>query len=92
MTDKQALIEELNKIIALANHEIEQKDWQKASLYAKNGLDTLGERYFNPKVLDESSLKLVIADDFERKGLLEKSARLRLRTLEGRLDSFKANP
>ena len=92
MTDKQALIEELNKIIALANREIEQKDWQKANFYIKNGLDTLGGRYFNPNIIDDSGMNLVHADAQERDGKFESATRQRLNILQERLDLFKTKP
>jgi len=92
MTNKQTLIDELNKTIALANHEIEQKNWQEANIHLKNALNTLGYRYLKPVMEDDTGMKLIVADDFERKGLLEKSARLRLKMLQERFDLFKTNP
>ena len=91
-SDKRLLIDKLNKTVALVNHEIEQKNWRQANLHIKNSLDALGYRYANPNVIDDSSMSIIIADDFEKNGFLEKSARLRLKTLQRRLDLFKTNP
>ena len=91
LTDKQTLIQEINQIISSANDEMGKDHWQEANIHIKNGLTVLGYRYSNSTMLDDTGMKLVVADDFERKGLLEKSARLRLRILQARLDIFKEN-
>jgi hypothetical protein len=92
MTDKQALIDETNKIIASSRHDLEQRQWLLANLYLKNGLAALGDRYISHNTIDDSGMKLIVADDLERKGELERAARLRLKILQERLDQFKANP
>jgi len=91
ISNKQTLIQEIDGIIASANYEINQNHWREANTYLKNGLAALGNNYLNSSVQDDSSMKLVVADDFERKGLLEQAARLRLKMLQGRLDQFKSN-
>ena len=92
MNDKQLLIDKIEQLIALSSDDIAQNNWIQANTQLKKGLNALGDRYFNPNILNDSGMKIIVADDFEKKGLLEKSARLRLRILQGRLDQFKANP
>jgi len=92
MTNKQALIDELNKTIALANHEIEQKNWQQANLHIKSGVNTLGYRYLNPNIVDDSDMYLLEADVQERDGKLESATRQRLRTLQRRFELFQMKP
>ena len=99
MDNKQSLVDELEQIIALVNHEFDQNNWDQANIHLKKGLDILGNRYSRPitpdmkvVILDDTGMALVAAYDLEKKGLIEKSARLRLGILQERLDQFKANP
>lgn len=91
MTNKQPLINDVNKFIADAKLEMNQGHWEQANLYLKNGLLILGDPHFNPNVIDDSGMNLAIADGFEREGNFENSARTRLPVLEDRFDQFKAN-
>ncbi|MDR2220238.1 MAG: hypothetical protein LBE24_06625 [Methylobacillus sp.] len=91
-TDKTAMIEEIEKILARANSEIEQEHWPEANTLLKQGLDTLGERHVRADVIDDSGMKLIAADDLEKKGQLENAARLRLKILEERLRQFRDKP
>jgi sugar-specific transcriptional regulator TrmB len=92
MNEKQTLIQEIDKMIESATDEINLSHWQEANDYLKKGLTALGDRYYDSRVQDDSGMKLVVADDFERKGFLERAARLRLKMLRERLDVFKGKP
>jgi hypothetical protein len=90
--DHHALIEAAEQAIARASGEIAQGDWPAASTRLKNALTALGDRHARPGLIDDSGMKLIAADDLERKGQPENAARLRLRILQERLRWFREKP
>jgi hypothetical protein len=92
--DKNNMIQAINKFIELATYEINQNAWTNANYHLVNGLNALGFRYkpTNVRYRDDTGMKLIVANDFERKGQLEQAARLRMDILKLRLDRFKSNP
>jgi hypothetical protein len=92
--DKKALVDKVENCIDLATQAIEQKRWEQANTYLKNGLALLGDHYSDPKKpsIDDSGMHLLVADMQEKEGNLENAARNRLRFLKGRLEIFKAKP
>jgi hypothetical protein len=92
MIDKNNMIQTINQITELATHEMNQNNWISANYHLKIGLDTLGYRYTSLDIIDDSGMKLIVGDIFERKGQLEQAARLRMQILESRLNLFKLKP
>jgi hypothetical protein len=58
----------------------------------KNGLDILGNQYYSPKVIDDTGMHLIMADESERKGQLKEAANVRIKILQVRFNQFKSNP
>jgi hypothetical protein len=92
MTDKQNLIKEIESIIKSAKHAIDTQDWLAANTLLKDGLSILGNRYRSPKVIDDTGMHLIMANESERKGQLKDAATLRMDILQVRFDQFKSNP
>ena len=55
---------------------------------ARTGLETLGDRYEDPAVIDDTTLKLAAADERAEAGALEDAASVTLRVLDDRLDTY----
>jgi hypothetical protein len=66
-----------------------QKKFLHAYASCRSGLKKLGDAYVSTDTLDDSGLRLVVADDMWRKGKASDAARMVCRILKGRLEMFK---
>lgn len=64
-------------------------DFKTASEYFLRGIDLIGNRYSQPKRIDDSGQKLVAAFDAERQSKLDIAANIRSRVLKARLTLSK---
>lgn len=84
----QALAKEVETLLNTAEQALERQEWPLANVLLKRGLDTLGDRYTTSNTIDDSGMKLVLADAEERKGNLQTSAQIRQSVLASRLSLF----
>lgn len=81
--DKE-LNQKVSRILHSADEKIKERDWKSANDLLRKGLIVLGSSYFSPDTIDETGMKLVLADSEERNGNLEGAAKIRRRILENR--------
>jgi hypothetical protein len=85
----EALVTEIEAIIKAADRAIEKQEWSSASELVKRGLDRLGNSYFSPGTIDDTSIKLLAAQDQERRGNVQNAVQVRHRILSERLMMFQ---
>jgi hypothetical protein len=85
----EALATEIEAILKAADRAIERQEWSSASGLLKRGLGRLGSSYFSPGTIDDSGMKLLAAEDQERRGHVQNAVRIRHRILSERLRMFQ---
>ena len=60
-------------------------DYAATLAICKTGLAQLGDSYYDPKVVDDSGQKLVLAQIYERDGALKTAATIYCNVLSGRI-------
>jgi hypothetical protein len=70
--------------LRLADEKIAEQDWVSANVLLKKGLSTLGDSYLSADTIDETGMKLILADAAEKNGDLQSAAKIRLRMLGSR--------
>jgi hypothetical protein len=79
--------------LGLAEALLGSNDWQGAVSAARSGIDELGNDYARPPVIDDTSLKLELAETQLQEGKMEPAANLFVRMLKNRLTLFmQAHP
>ncbi|QYK04374.1 hypothetical protein [Shewanella zhangzhouensis] len=68
---------------------ISDGDYETALSQSNQGLLLVGDAYSDPKAVDDTGMKLVLAEAAERKGELRHAAHLKFRALESRLVMLK---
>lgn len=87
-SSNQTLAKEVETLLNTAEQALERQEWPLANVLLKRGLDTLGDRYTASNTIDDSGMKLVLADAEEKKGNLQTSAQIRQSVLASRLSLF----
>ena len=87
--DAIELFQKTNRFLCLADERIAIRDFEKANSYLKEGLFLLGDSYAVSDILDDTGIKLVLADLDEKKGEIENAVYIRRRMLSARLEIFK---
>lgn len=85
MNSTEILTKEVETIVKKAEQAIERQDWSSANALLKQGLDAVGERYAVHNSIDDTGMKLLLADTEEQKGCLQTAAQIRQRILASRL-------
>ena len=67
-----------------------RKEFRAASKIFDHGLHILGDNYFYDGLVDDTGIKLVIAQSEESKGVFEVAANIKGRVLDSRLEAFRA--
>ena len=89
-TDNKTLLATIQAQLEKADAEITAQSWEAANKRLKTALNDLGGRYYDPKVIDDSSLKLSAACIRENEGKLDNAVRVRRRILAERLDLLRS--
>lgn len=76
---------EVALILESADQAIATEDWAAANVLLKRGLKQLGSRYVSADTIDETGMKLVLADAAEKRGEPQNAARMRRNLLSTRL-------
>jgi hypothetical protein len=90
VSESRAIHAAVQSSLREADAAIARQDWSGANRLLRVGLETLGERYVSPTVIDETGMKLVAADAEERAGRLDNAVSMRRRILQTRLELFQA--
>ena len=88
MSANQALAKEVETLLNTVEQALERQEWPLANVLLKRGLDSLSDRYTASNSIDDSGMKLVLADAEEKKGNLQTSAQIRHSVLASRLSLF----
>jgi hypothetical protein len=89
MNNNEALATETEAIIDVADRAIEKQEWSSANELLKHGLDRLGNSYFSPGTIYDTSMKLLAAKVQERQGEVQNAVRVRRQILSERLMIFQ---
>lgn len=71
-----------------AEQALERADYRQANDLAKAALAKIGDRYFEPGVIDDSGQRLLLADWQERQGDWKHAANIRVRIAHSRADAL----
>lgn len=80
------LITYTQSILFRSNKSMNQKAWESANTLLKQGLSGLGDRYLTNDIIDDSGLKLLVANDKENSGEVENAVKIRYSILDARLN------
>ncbi|MCL2716505.1 MAG: hypothetical protein FWD68_18550 [Alphaproteobacteria bacterium] len=83
--DDKTLLATIQTQLDRADTEIARRDFENANNTLNAELGELGNRYSDPRVIDDSGMKLIVARDHDRNGRLEDAARIRRNILNIRL-------
>lgn len=89
MITNEAVIKEVEVTLKAAEQAIENKEWASANTLLKRGLDIVGDRHTTPDSIDDSGMKLVLAEAEEKKGALHTAAHIRRSVLASRLSLLR---
>ena len=89
MNSNETLAKEVEAILKAAEQAIERQEWSLANALLKQGLDAVGDRYIVSNTIDDSGMKLVLAETEERKGALQTAAQIRRGVLASRLSLLR---
>jgi hypothetical protein len=84
MNSYDYLDQEIALTLRLADEKITEQDWVSANVLLKKGLATLGDSYLSADTIDETGMKLILADAAEENGDLQSAAKIRLKMLASR--------
>ena len=73
-----------------ADVEIAAQNWEVANKIIKQAMGELGDHYYCPEIEDDTGLKLIEADIFEKEGKLDNAVRARRRILASRLEMLRS--
>ena len=89
MDTDQAVLTQVQALVPLIQAASERADWPQANTLLKQAFEQLGERYQSPDVIDETGMRLVLADAQERAGAWPAATSIRSRMLETRLQMLQ---
>ncbi len=89
MTNNELLTKDVARILESADQAALREDWVEANALLKRGLEMLGSRYVSSGAIDETGMKLVLAEAEEKRGALDNAARMRRRILSERLTALQ---
>lgn len=76
-------------LLAEANRAVEMQHFDEALPPLNRGLEIMGQAYLSPGLLDDSSLKLALAEKFQRQQQKDRAVYIKSRTLAERLALFQ---
>lgn len=79
------LANQMQSRLGAAEAAIGRADWSSANALLLDGIGTLGDRYQDPRAIDDTEMSLVLAEAEEQAGHLDASASLRRDVLASRL-------
>lgn len=85
---EDSLYERASANLGRAKTQMEKGEYRRANILLRDGIETLGDHYFDEAALDDSGLTLGIARQHEWEGSFEAAANLRAGALSSRLDSY----
>jgi len=85
VVDDKTLLTKIQAQLDQADAEIANRDFENANNTLNAALDQLGNRYSDPRVIDDSGMKLIAARDQDRNGRPENAAQVRIKVLRERL-------
>jgi hypothetical protein len=91
MITQKSPAEQADTAVKQAEHAFARENWLEANRLLKGGLQAIGDRYASADTIDDTGMKLVLADVEEQKGKLETAAHLRLGVLKARLSMLQRN-
>jgi hypothetical protein len=80
----ETLLRDVGALLSLAEKKMEAQNWVEANDLLKQGLAVLGFSYWTPEVVDDSGMRLILADQAEQEEKLELAAKFRRTVLKGR--------
>jgi len=87
--DDKTLLATLQAKLEKADAEIAKQDWKAANELLNEALTDLGNRYYDPNVIDDSGMHLVAANMQEKEGKPDNAARNRRRILDSRMEMLR---
>jgi hypothetical protein len=89
MKTDEVLAKETEVTLESAEKAIEKQDWPAANVLLQQGLTDLGNRYLTADIIDETGMKLMVAEVEEKKGSLSTAAGIRRGVLSSRLSLLR---
>lgn len=89
MNTETGLVEQITSTLRGADHAIELSQWAAANVLLKRGLAEMGDRYARATTIDDSGMKLVLADMEDQKGNPQAASAIRRRVLAERLSQLR---
>lgn len=85
----EAGVPKASAAIKAANIALAKGDFERADGLARTVIHDIGERYIDPTALDDTGLKLSLADVHRSEGNIQASAKIRLSMAQSRLASLQ---
>jgi hypothetical protein len=85
LNEYKRLEQEITRSLEEASVTMKEEQWTDANTLLKAALAKLGENYLVPNIIDETGMKLVLADTQEHQNAVEMAAHIRHKMLTSRL-------
>ena len=85
----KAKYDAVRRTLAEANRAQSANELEQASAFLDKAIATLGSDYVSPKVIDDTGMKLTLANAEARSGKLAVAVTLKKRLLEARLEMYR---
>ena len=90
MKDNHQLASQVEVLLDQAKIDISNEKWKDANDSLQKGIELLGDQYLSKDIIDDTGMKLIIANAAARKGDWEAAAAVKEKILSSRLQAFRS--
>ena len=90
MKDNHQLASQVEVLLDQAKIDISNEKWKDANDSLQKGIELLGDQYLSKDIIDDTGMKLIVANMAASKGDWEAAATVREKILSSRLQAFRS--
>ncbi|MNV63424.1 hypothetical protein D3C71_1560170 [compost metagenome] len=90
MKDNHQVASQVEGLLDQANIDISNEKWKDANESLQKGIELLGEQYLSQDIVDDTGMKLIVANMAASKGDWEAAATVKEKILFSRLQAFQS--
>ncbi|MNT17168.1 hypothetical protein D3C72_1523060 [compost metagenome] len=90
MKDNHQLASQVEVLLDQAKIDISNEKWKDANESLQKGIELLGEQYLSQDIVDDTGMKLIVANMAASKGDWEAAATVKEKILFSRLQAFQS--